>query len=120
MGEVIKIEKEETPTFEDFWAIYPRHQSKKDARKAWERIDPSLYGTIITAAYHWRAHWLKRGELQYVPHAARWLNGERWEDEIQSYVNSAPTTSAKAGGSDGKREPMPQYVKDLVAKMRSK
>jgi hypothetical protein len=70
--------------FDAFWLVYPRHQAKKDARKAWDRLCPSpaLVQEMLTALA-WQIaspEWSKqRG--QFVPLPASWLRGERWTDE---------------------------------------
>jgi len=71
-------------SFDLFWAKYPRHDAKKDARKAWDRLNPSpALVEKIVAALAWqvlRESWQK-DDGQFVPLAATWLRGERWEDE---------------------------------------
>jgi hypothetical protein len=72
------------PGFDAFWAVYPRHASKLDAQKAWRQINPSpaLLETML-AALAWQVttpQWTRDGG-SYVPYAATWLRGERWEDE---------------------------------------
>src|SRR3990172_10745607 len=69
-------------TFSDFWILYPRHVAKKDALKAWLKIDPGSHAEILTSLASWRGVWLARGEPQYIPYPASWLNGERWEGEL--------------------------------------
>jgi hypothetical protein len=71
-------------SFDTFWAVYPRRQAKADARKAWERLNPSpdLLAKIL-AALDWQTQsqaWLKE-DGQFVPLPATWIRGERWEDE---------------------------------------
>ncbi|MBS4077671.1 hypothetical protein ACEK06_06200 [Pseudomonas brenneri] len=79
--------------FEVFWKLYPNKKSKKDARKAWEKLKPSadLRQTLMTALGNHRISrdWTK-DDGQYVPMASTWLNGERWTDEL------APAPAAKA------------------------
>ena len=70
--------------FAAFWAAYPRHDAKKDARKAWDKLNPSpeLVQQIL-AALAWqvlRAAW-QEDNGKYVPLPASWLRGARWEDE---------------------------------------
>ena len=71
-------------TFDDFWALYPRHDAKKDARKAFDRVPLSVHDQIA-AALEWQVHreeWQDR--VQYIPLPASWLRAERWEDERRS------------------------------------
>lgn len=52
------------------------------------------------AAWTVSADWTKDGG-QYIPHAATWLNGKRWEDELPQPVSAAPFASRRpASGPD--------------------
>ncbi len=70
--------------FNVFWAEYPKHIAKKDALKAWTKLQPSaeLLDTILQALRWQKATpaWQKEAGT-YVPLAATWLRGERWDDE---------------------------------------
>lgn len=71
-------------SFSQFWALYPRREAKKDARKAWEQLRPSdAVVTEILTALAWQVEkpqWLKDNG-QYIPLPASWIRGERWTDE---------------------------------------
>lgn len=73
------------PGFDEFWAAYPRHVAKQDAAKAFAKLraDDALLRRILAAleVAKQSRDWLKDGG-QFVPHAATWLNGRRWDDEI--------------------------------------
>jgi len=80
----------ELDRFEEFWQVYPRHVSKSNARKAWVKIISKRWvydvqDYIIAAVKNQKESnlHLKREE-QFIPHAATWLNGERWLDEVQT------------------------------------
>lgn len=72
--------------FERFWSAYPRHVGKRAAEKAFAKLQPDeeLMGVVLAAlerqgkSVQWR-----RDGGQYIPHAATWLNGRRWEDEAE-------------------------------------
>lgn len=70
--------------FEEFWAVYPNHKGKDDARKAWKRRHPSeaLTAMIVAAVEAQRLwpEWLKNGG-QFIPYPATWLNRGSWDDE---------------------------------------
>lgn len=72
--------------FSRFWAAYPRKVSKAEAARAWEKLSPSAE---LEAAIHRglelqkRSQQWRRDEGAYIPHAATWLNGRRWEDELE-------------------------------------
>lgn len=80
------LEVELAEAFEVFWKLYPNKKSKKDARKAWEKLKPStgLRQTLMTALGSHRVSrdWTK-DDGQYVPMASTWLNGERWTDVLK-------------------------------------
>lgn len=76
----------DTPFFLAFWQAYPRRIGKGDARaaftKAATRNDPNL---IVQAALAYAQHVLETGtEQKFIPHASTWLNGERWEDDLEA------------------------------------
>lgn len=75
--------------FLDFWQQYPRKIAKKDAERAWLRLSVEQQSAAMTALPMHCKHWQLRGDLQFVPHPATWLNGERWEDELPSLEQSA-------------------------------
>ena len=79
-------EKEKEYMFDRFWAAYPRHENKPAARKAFAKADPDeeLLLTMLTAIEKQKSssQWQENGG-QYIPHPATWLNGRRWEDEVQ-------------------------------------
>lgn len=71
-------------TFNRFWSAFPRHEAKKDALKAWMKLNPSpeLEAQIL-AALEWQTlteQWTK-DDGQYIPLPASYLRGERWTDE---------------------------------------
>lgn len=71
--------------FEQFWAVYPRKVGKGAARKAFAKIKPSeeLLKRMVVAvvAQTKSTAWTDEGG-RYIPSPSRWLNEERWEDEI--------------------------------------
>lgn len=71
-------------SFASFWAVYPRHEAKAAAAKAWAKLAPdeALQGRILTAVATQKAsqQWQRDGG-KYVPHPATWINARRWEDE---------------------------------------
>lgn len=85
--------------FEDFWAEYPRHTARKTAIAAWNSLRPSeaLKREILTAVrVQSRSEQWTRDKGRFVPYAATWLNGRRWEDE-------QPKAEAGAGATDPAR-----------------
>lgn len=113
----------ELATFDDFWTLFPKRIARKEAEKAWNRLTASDRIEALTALVAWRREWLKRGELQYVPNGATWLNGERWTDEIPVVSTAAHASHVVATppcSPSGARGQIPQSVKDVLAKLRAK
>jgi hypothetical protein len=74
------------PGFQAFWSAYPRKAAKANALKAFEKLNPDgdLMKMMLGALSRWSKseQWIKDGG-QFIPHAATWLNGRRWEDELK-------------------------------------
>jgi len=125
MLNVVPLEKpqQEAVTFDDFWLLFPRRVARKGALKAWSRLSADERMAAITALVDWRRVWAMR-ELQYVPHAATWLNGERWTDELpEEFTRQQIRPSAQAEykpGAVAERSVMPDKVRDALAKMRGR
>lgn len=71
-------------SFSAFWDAYPRKVGKVQASKSWAKLNPdsALQGQIFKSL-EWQTQqpdWKKDGG-KFIPHAATWLNGRRWEDE---------------------------------------
>ena len=70
--------------FDRFWSAYPRKANKLRAKKAWDKLKPSMETCRVMAAALERFKasdmWRRDGGA-YIPHAATWLNNRRWEDE---------------------------------------
>jgi hypothetical protein len=75
---------EDDPGFSRFWAQYPRLVAKKDARKAWAKLNPSpALVEQILAALEWQipAFQWDGAKAEFAPYPASYLNAERWKDE---------------------------------------
>lgn len=63
---------------------YPRKLARKDAEKAWRKIPTANHLEVIGAIRKHVLMWRQSGtEKQYIPYPASWLNGARWQDEIE-------------------------------------
>jgi hypothetical protein len=76
--------------FEQFWAVWPKKVAKEAARQAWEALPPDLdlQQRIIKAVktQATTAAW-QREEGRYIPHPAKWLREQRWEDLTDATAN---------------------------------
>jgi hypothetical protein len=80
--------------FAAFWMAYPRKTQRKDAERAFTRLNPSpaLFETLVAAlAVQKQSEQWATPHL--IPHAATWLRGERWDDQL-------PFAVAKTGKPD--------------------
>lgn len=71
--------------FARFWAIYPRHTNKKKAYNSFIKkcTDETVLQKMLSAVVDQKETEQWQNE-KFIPHAATWLNNERWEDEIKS------------------------------------
>lgn len=70
--------------FEEFYKAYPKKVARKDAEKAWSRLTPAEQEQAMEALPNHVRYWSANGTpKEYMPHAATWLNGARYEDEIE-------------------------------------
>jgi uncharacterized protein YdaU (DUF1376 family) len=86
--------------FSQFWLLYPKKLAKKDALKAWGKLSLAngLFEQITASLEKWKKSkdWLKDGG-QYIPNAATWLNGERWNDETPGTIQAEQPKQTGAG-----------------------
>ena len=114
---VVPIEKaEELSSWEAFWVLYPRHEAKKDARKAWDKIDAGKHVEILTSLAGWRPVLAER-ERNYIPLPASWLRGERWEDELPVEYRRQAHLPMKPR-DDTPKTVMPEHVRQMIANLR--
>ena len=77
------------PLFLKFWEAYPRKVAKKESLRAFQKLNPDerLLEAMLKAVNRQRdsEEW-KRDGGKYVPHAPSWLNGARWEDEVETLM----------------------------------
>jgi hypothetical protein len=97
--------RDRSGAFEKFWTEYPNRKAKSNAVKAWDKIDPALYETIMAAlrVQARSAAWLKDAG-QFVPHPATWLNGKRWEDSTEAPAKKVDASWLAATGFDTAEE----------------
>jgi hypothetical protein len=86
------------PTFEDFWAAYPKKRDRADALKAWPKAIKKVPASVIVEAAKRLRDDPNLPELTYVPNGATWLNGEKWnnppyESRHGTQANARPSTT---------------------------
>lgn len=79
--------------FDAWWAVYPKHEGKQNAIKAFIKIKPdaALLDKMISSVKVWKnsQQWTKDNG-QFIPMPATWLNGHRWEDEQPKVITLTP------------------------------
>lgn len=97
--------------FETFWTAYPRKDAKKAAQRAFEKLNPDadLLGVLLNAiTRHQQTRQWRDGVR---PHAATWLNQERWTDEVSiEQPGTRPSTRSEG-------PPPPPPAAEVLAKM---
>lgn len=76
--------KAPAPTFEDFYAVYPRHVGKQAAKKAWDAaVKLASPAFIVEGARKFAAdpNLPTGADAHFVPHPSSWLRAGRWDDE---------------------------------------
>ena len=77
-----KAQSARAAAFDAFWSAYPRKEGKQKAVTAFEKVDVPVAVLLEAIEKQKRsAQWSKDGG-QFIPHAATWLNGKRWEDQL--------------------------------------
>ena len=77
--------------FDDFWKIYPNNKEKGLSKKRWKQLcekktkDRPTWDVIVSAieAQKKTPRWQ---DPDFIPHAATWLNQERWIDDPNEMV----------------------------------
>lgn len=93
--------------FDLFWKLYPKKKSRKDALKAWNKLNPDaeLHALMIAAlGRHCVSRDWTKDSGQYIPLASTWINGERWHDVLQ------PAGATAQGGAFNN---LPQHTDDM-------
>ena len=91
-----KREKKDCVLFDQFWALYPRKTSKQLASKAFAKLKDEDQQKAINNV----ARLYSDTPVQYVPHAATYINQARWEDEAIVRTNTFATPLNQTDDAD--------------------
>ena len=88
-----------------FWDSYPGHRrgNKKKAFQNWKKIDPATYDEITNNVAQRKmqdATWLESNG-KFIPHAERFLSGERWEEDWVEKSHYSDVTQKNIGNWQG-------------------
>lgn len=102
----LKILNGKFDDFQRFWTRFPRSAAKKEAAKAYVKARELVSGETILTGLERVLPDLERREEKDIPHAASWLNGMRWEDNIRKHQPAAAA-------------PAPDYDYPILGKKKS-
>lgn len=90
--EQIKYKEQRDSKFDEFWKLYPRKKEKVRAKKWWDKNAKSeeKQDEIINGL---KKHLpsMKANDKRYIAHPTTWLNGERWNDEVEEITQTEKT-----------------------------
>jgi len=99
--------------FEEFWKVYPHKRAKGAARKAYAKARKATDHATLVAAVSAQISWGVWADPEYSPHAATWLNAERWNDERGQPRNGSGQAGKPSAG--GHRQKPASMVDVLLA-----
>lgn len=74
--------------FDEFWSVYPKREAKRDAQKAWKAKRLDAHADALIADVKNRASNHRQWLDGFVPLAATYLRGERWNDDLNEAKNA--------------------------------
>jgi hypothetical protein len=101
--------------FKDFWDVYPKKTKRKEAEAVWKRKRLDRFAPRIIEDVKLRTEKHRTWLEGFVPHATTYLNGERWEDEIEDLPS-------KDGGNHAtdkqlRKQQHDKYAEDISAEI---
>lgn len=84
--------------FEEFYKEYPRKVNKKKTLEWFLKNKPNeeLFNIIMNKLQEQKKHWK---EKKYIPYPTTWLNGEKWNDELEEENNNNGEIKLKKVGN---------------------
>lgn len=89
--------------FDRFYLAYPRKVGKGAAVKAWTKAVKVADPEAIIAGLAAQLPAMAKTDPKFIPHAATWLNAERWADETASNPDLSTAPSALPGETEQDR-----------------
>lgn len=113
--------QEAAALFDRFWAEYPRKDDKKNAQRAFLRIKPdeeTLQGMLAALRRQKNSRqWMDAGG-RYIPLPATWINGERWNDQMQEGPPCRTVSAQQYAQRDYTEEELDSVSDDLLEEAR--
>ena len=79
-----EIPEKTSERFDEFWALFPNKVKKKQAMRTWRSRNLDKISDTIIASVRERISNDPRWSSGYIPDPTTFLNGDRWEDEIDT------------------------------------
>jgi len=101
--------------FDIFWKLYPRKVGKAaaSAKFATKCKDAETFSSIIrSVGEHIESAW-DLSEMNFIPHAATWLNQSRWTDEVNHVRPKQSNTGANRQGRPSLVEQVRQRGREI-------
>ena len=70
------------PTFDEWWAVYPRKQGKKKAEQIYDKLPPEKKSACYLGTLHHVDHNRQWADERFIPMPTTFLNQERWADDV--------------------------------------
>ena len=83
--------------FATWWVEYPRKKGKGQAAKAYRAARKKTDATTLIEAVKAQRAVLTKDGIDFCPHPATWLNGERWDDEPDNVTRLDPDRPRRNG-----------------------
>jgi len=88
--------------FDQFYKAYPIHRGRQDAEKAWRRLSAKDRRAARDGIARYCTICQQQGVSYKYPQG--YLNGRRWEDELEDPTPAIPSTAAKGNYSPPSQE----------------
>jgi hypothetical protein len=111
----------ESITFDDWYALYCKKVGKPDAQRAWRKIDAVDYILVFERTILWNRVYRER-EWDHIPNPSTFLNQRRYADDLPPRFQGQGTAAHRPAKLPeiGKREPMSESARAMLAKIREK
>lgn len=73
-----------TAEFDEWWSGYPRKTAKQKALDAYKRARKKQSSGFLLSKMREYAVAVAGNEKRFILHGATWLNGERWDDDLEA------------------------------------
>lgn len=79
----IEYESKKAADFERFWQAYPRKVGRVKAEAAFAKVAEDISVLLSAIARQKKSAQWQKDNGQFIPHPTTWLNGKRWQDELE-------------------------------------